>query len=162
MARRVFFSFHYQLDIVRASQVRNSWVTQDRRTAGFWDAAAWEEIRRGGDATVKKWIEGELVGTSVTVVLIGSQTSKRRYVRHEIQRSHALGKGLVGVRIHKLKDFQGHTTLKGSDPFNEFHYQDSGRGVYLSQVYRTYDYVDDDGYRNLNRWIEEAAAAAGR
>ena len=42
MARRVFFSFHYEKDIWRASQVRNSWVTKpDRESAGFWD---WEKI----------------------------------------------------------------------------------------------------------------------
>ena len=31
----------------------------------------------------------------------------------------------------------------------------------LSQIYQTYDYVDD-GYNNLGRWIEDAAQAAGR
>ncbi len=40
MARRVFFSFHYERDVWRAGQVRNSWVTKDREEAGFWDAAA--------------------------------------------------------------------------------------------------------------------------
>src|SRR5438309_1609781 len=73
VARRVFFSFHYQRDIVRASQVRNSWVTQDRQTAGFLDAAAWEKVKRGGDAAIEAWIEDQLNGTSVTVVLIGAE-----------------------------------------------------------------------------------------
>jgi len=44
MARRVFFSFHYEKDIWRASQVRNSWVMKpDREAAGFWDAASWRK-----------------------------------------------------------------------------------------------------------------------
>lgn len=44
MARRVFFSFHYERDAWRAAQVRNSWVTKpDREAAGFWDAVAWED-----------------------------------------------------------------------------------------------------------------------
>lgn len=30
MARRVFFSFHYERDIWRANQVRNRWITKDR------------------------------------------------------------------------------------------------------------------------------------
>jgi len=38
MARRVFFSFHYERDNWRAGQARNSWVTKDRESAGFWDA----------------------------------------------------------------------------------------------------------------------------
>ncbi|KKL85384.1 hypothetical protein LCGC14_1955320 [marine sediment metagenome] len=36
MVRRVFFSFHYEGDIWRSNVVRNSWVTKDRETAGFW------------------------------------------------------------------------------------------------------------------------------
>jgi len=33
MARKVFFSFHYERDIWRASIVRNSWVTKPDREA---------------------------------------------------------------------------------------------------------------------------------
>jgi MTH538 TIR-like domain (DUF1863) len=76
MARRVFFSFHYEKDGQRASVVRNSWVTKGE-DGGFIDAAAWEEVKNKGDASVKKWIEEQLMGTSVTVVLIGSETSSR-------------------------------------------------------------------------------------
>ena len=31
MARRVFFSFHYDNDINRSMTVRNSWVTQEKK-----------------------------------------------------------------------------------------------------------------------------------
>ena len=76
MARHDFFSFHYQRDIMRVSQVRNSWVTKNNgTTAGFWDAANWESVKRGGDAAIKRWIEEQLDGTSVTVVLIGAETN---------------------------------------------------------------------------------------
>ena len=76
MARHVFFSFHYERDIWRASQVRNSWVTQpNRESSGFWDAASWEEVKKKGDLEVKKWIRDQMKGTSVTVVLIGTETS---------------------------------------------------------------------------------------
>src|SRR5882762_2017770 len=107
MARHAFFSFHYQNDIWRASQVRNAWVTQDRDTAGFWDAADWGKVKRGGESAIERWIENQLNGTSVTVVLIGSQTAERKFVKYEVRRSHELGKGLLGIRIHKLKDRNG-------------------------------------------------------
>jgi len=80
MSRRSFFSFHYERDVWRAGQVRNSWVTQDRQAAGFWDAAKWEEVKKKGDEAIKKWIDDQLKGTSVTVVLIGAETSTRQYV----------------------------------------------------------------------------------
>ena len=44
MARRVFFSFHYDNDINRSMTVRNSWVTQGKEVAGFIDKAAFEQI----------------------------------------------------------------------------------------------------------------------
>ena len=46
MARKTFFSFHFKQDNWRASQVRNSWVTQDRKAAGFFDSAEWEEEKK--------------------------------------------------------------------------------------------------------------------
>ncbi|MGH7856257.1 MAG: TIR domain-containing protein [Candidatus Binatia bacterium] len=78
MARRVFFSFHYERDNWRAGQVRNSWVTKpDRESAGFWDAAAWEEVKKRGDDAIKRWIRDQMAGSSVTAVLIGRDTSTR-------------------------------------------------------------------------------------
>jgi len=55
MARRVFFSFHYERDAVRAAQVRNSNVIKNKsiETSDFIDAAKWEEIKRGGDEAIK-------------------------------------------------------------------------------------------------------------
>ncbi len=46
MARRIFFSFHYENDVWRANIVRNSWVTAD--AAGFVDAADFEEVKKVG------------------------------------------------------------------------------------------------------------------
>src|SRR5438034_10811884 len=100
MARRAFFSFHYERDNWRAGQVRNSWVTQDRESAGFWDAAAWEEVKKKGDAAIEKWIDDQLHGTSITVVLIGAETSERKYVGTEIVKSRSRGNGILGINIH--------------------------------------------------------------
>mgnify|MGYP001603832387 CR=1 FL=1 len=162
MARHAFFSFHYQNDNWRAGQVRNAWVIQDRDTAGFWDAADWEEVKRGGESAIERRIENQLDGTSVTVVLIGSQTAERKFVKYEIQRSHELGKGLLGVRIHKLKDRNGLTSSAGENPFDSFYVDTNGRRKYLSEIYPVYDWVANDGYENFADWIEKAARDAGR
>ena len=69
MARKAFFSFHYENDVWRANQVRNSWVTKDdTEAAGFIDAADFEKVEKEGEDAIKKWINNQLSGTSMTVV----------------------------------------------------------------------------------------------
>lgn len=149
MARRVFFSFHYENDVFRAGVVRNSWRMQpNRETAGFWDAAAWEQVKRRGDVAIKSWIDTQLQGTSVTAVLIGRDTASRPYVRYEIQKSWNKGNGLFGIYIHNIKDMRTKMpSMRGPDPFVPMGFT----GI------RTYDWVNDDGYTNLGRWVEAAA-----
>lgn len=157
MARRVFFSFHYERDAWRVSQVRNSWIIRGKREAQpFYDGAKWESIKKQGDAAVKKWIEEQLKGCSVTVVLIGAETADRKYVRHEIQRSHELGKGMLGIYIHNLKDSCGHSDSKGKNPFDNVYMTGNGSKQF-SGLYSTYDWIEDNGYRNIASWVEQAA-----
>jgi hypothetical protein len=104
-ARGVFFSFPYETEIWRASQVLNSWVTKpNREAAGFWDAAAWEEVKKKGEEAIERWIDKQLEGTSVTVVLIGAETSERRYVQYEMNQSWNKGNRLIGIYVHNLKE----------------------------------------------------------
>jgi hypothetical protein len=162
MARRVFFSFHYEADVWRAGQVRNSWVTKDRESAGFWDAAAWEEVKKKGETAIENWIDNQLNGTSVTVILIGEDTASRPYVGYEIKQSHGKGNGLVGISIHNLKDSKGKIATKGNNPLSNWHIQQNGQKVLLSSIYPTYDWINDDGRANMGNWIETAAKKAGR
>ena len=163
MARRVFFSFDYDRDFWRASQVRNCWMTKpERETAGFIDAASWEEGKWKGKKVVQKWIDRELEGTYVTVVLIGYKTSSSELVNYEIKQSRLLGKGLFGIYIHNLKDQDGKTDLKGKNPFENFCCEEKGKMKHLSQIYSTYDWVDNDGYNNFADWVEKAVRKAGR
>ena len=163
MARRVFFSFDYDRDIWRVSQVRNCWLAKpERETAGFVDAASWEELKWKGKEAVQKWIDRELEGTSVTVVLIGYKTSSSEFVDYEIKQSRLLRKGLFGIYIHNLKDQDGKTDLKWKNPFENFCSEEKGKMTYLSQIYSTYDWVDSDGYNNFADWVERAVRKAGR
>lgn len=148
MARRVFFSFQYQRDIFRANVVRNSWVTQDREAAGYFDASLWEEAQTKGDAAVRALIDEGLKNTSVSVVLIGKESSTRSYVKYEIEQSIARGNALLGVRIEKIKDISGNVDDAGANP--------------LPVGYLVYLWNKDDGYSNLGSWVEKAAKAAGK
>lgn len=162
MARRTFFSFHYERDIWRSCVVRNSWITQDREAAGFFDASLWEEAKKKGDDAIKRLIDAGLKNTTVTVVLVGTATASRPYVKYEIDESLKRGNGLLAVYIHGIKDKDGKTDTKGKNPFENLTIVQNGKTVYLSSLYKTYDYCTDDGYKNLGTWIEAAAKAAGK
>lgn len=146
MARKVFFSFKYE-DVSRAMVVRNSWVTQGKNAAGFIDKAEFEEVKRKGDQAIKNWIDKQLEGTSVTVVLVGEKTCDSRWVKYEIKKSIERGNGLIGIDISKIKDLQGKTSERcGEIP--------SGYSFYL--------WNNDKGYENMGDWIEQAAKDAGK
>lgn len=163
MARRVFFSFHYENDVWRANIVRNSWVTKpNTETAGFIDAAAFEQVKRGGDVGIKKWIDDQLIGTTVTAVLIGSDTNNREYVKYELQKSWEKGNGILGIYIHQIKDRYGYTSLKGNDTFGPIFTSLFDNKKYFYERFETYDWVNDNGYTNLGTWIETAAKKAGK
>ena len=165
MARHVFFSFHYQRDIWRVNQIRNSWVTQGNTTAGFWDDASWESVKKKGDQAIKSWINRQMKGTSVTVVLIGAEISTRKYVKYEIQKSYEENKGILGIRIHNLKNRSGYTDHRGENPLDVlvvnsiplFQIQNG-----YDNIYKTYNWILDNGYRNIGNWIEEATRSVGR
>lgn len=59
MARKVFYSFHYIPDNWRASQVRYIGAVEGNQPAKDND---WEAVKRGGDAAIQKWIDGQLEG----------------------------------------------------------------------------------------------------
>ena len=153
MARKTFFSFHFERDSWRAGQVRNSNVIPVECETGFMDACDWEEVKKQGPGAIERWIASQLEGTSVTASLIGAETADRPWVLHEITESWNRGNGLVGVLIHNIKDVESKTDSPGRNPLDEMRLPD---GTPLSSVCRTYDWVSDDGRANLGSWIEEA------
>ena len=146
MARRVFFSFHYSRDAWRAGQVRNSGVISGSDAAGFFDSVDWETLQRQGDSAIQRWIDGQMNGTSVTVVLIGAETAQRPWVQYEINKSWERGNGIIGVYIHNIKDQHRTTDVPGEDPFVKLGYT----GI------QTFDWINNDGRSELGNWVEEA------
>jgi hypothetical protein len=80
----------------------------------------WEEVKRGGDAAIKKWIADQLDGRTCTIVLIGAATAGRTWMKYEIEKSWNDGKAVMGIYIHNLKDLNGKQSLKGRNPFDDF------------------------------------------
>lgn len=100
MKRRVFFSFHYKPDAWRVSQIRNIGALERNRPVTHND---WEQVKRGGDAAIERWIARQMKYRSCTVVLVGSNTASRKWINYEIVRSWNDGMGVVGIHIHGWK-----------------------------------------------------------
>lgn len=162
MARRVFFSFHYERDVWRSNVVRNSWVAKpDREVAGFIDSAEFEALKRQGEEAIKRWINKQLEGTSVTVVLIGTETYKREWVRYEIIKSFDKGNGQLGIYIHNIEDRNGYTDYKGKNPFEYLmlSIDNAGRAKYYE--WDGYKWISFSKYPNCSLSFEERYRGKG-
>jgi hypothetical protein len=147
MAHRTFFSFYYDEDIWRATNVRNCGAL-NRSDIEFIDASLWEEAQAKGDTAIKSLIDGALAKATVTAVLIGANTASRRWVKYEIRESIRLGKGLFGVHVYRIKDQNGKESTQGENP--------------LSSEYRVYLWNSDNGAENLGRWVDAAYDQANK
>ena len=140
MAKRVFFSFHYD-DVIsfRANVIRNHGVTkQSGQDAGFFDASIWEDAKRHGDLSVKRLINSNLDYTSVTCVLIGNETWQRRWVRYEIMKSYDRGNSLFGIHINNIRDKNQRTFPTGPNIFDYLGFTISSDGSAMT-------YYEHDG-----------------
>lgn len=163
--RNVFFSFHYEADIFRANVVRNAWVRKGGvQSARYRDKSMWEAAKTQDPRALKRLIRDALHGTSVTVVLIGEHTADRKWIVHEIKESWKLGKGILGVNIHGIRDFRtGQTSWPGPNPFEGIQVPDEyGQDLDLGDIVDVYDWWEDEGEANFASWVEVAAQAVGR
>lgn len=156
MARRVFTSFHYVPDNWRASQVRNMGKIEGNSVVS---ANQWEEVTKGGNKAIEKWIDDNMSGKSCVIVLVGENTAGRKWIKYEIEKAWNEGRGVLGIHIHNLKNSIGNQASKGRNPFEDF----SVNGKNLSSIVKCYNppfttstYVYDYIKENIENWIEEA------
>ncbi len=156
MARKAFYSFHYQPDAWRASKVRNIGAIEGNQSVSDND---WETIKSRGNVAIKNWINGQMLGKSCVIVLIGSNTAGRKWINYEIEKGWNDGKGIFGIHIHNLTDQYDRQSIKGSNPFDEFKIGNSP----MSQFVQVYDppytvsaYVRNYIAQNLEAWVERA------
>jgi len=151
MTRHVFFSFHYDEDNWRTSQVRNM---RDRNGDRISYDNDWESVRRGNEVVIQRWIKDQMHGCSCAAVLIGSDTANRKWINYEICEAWKQGMGVLGIYIHGLKDNSGSTSSKGKNPFDYIKFN----GGSLSSVVPVYDptvYGDSNAtYANIANHME--------
>lgn len=155
MARKVFFSFHFNPDSHRAAQVRNIGAVEGNPAAS---SNEWEEAKKTSGG-IERWIDTNMSGRSCVVVLIGSATAGRKWINYEIEKGWKDGKGILGIHVHGLKNLDGSTSSMGSNPFAGYNIGTTS----MSQIVKTYNptgLTSKDIYASiadgLAGWIEEA------
>lgn len=153
----VFYSFHFDNDVMRVQQVRNMGMIEGNEPVSNND---WESVKRKGDAAVEKWIDDNMSYRRCVVVLIGTDTYKRPWVQYEIQKAWREKRGLLGIHIHNLKCPRSGTCSKGANPFDQFTLRDSNGYVVRPPVYdppasTAYSHIQ----ANLSEWVEQAIAS---
>lgn len=156
MSRKVFYSFHYELDCWRVAQIKQMGAIEGQR---LLSSNEWEQIERQPDG-IRRWINAAMQGKSCVVVLIGQQTYTRPWVDYEIRRGWEEGKGVLGVHIHGLRNRDGYICAKGPSPFGAIRMKS---GLTLANHVPVFDPPGADSKqrysaieRELPAWIEYA------
>ncbi|WP_288739730.1 TIR domain-containing protein [uncultured Rheinheimera sp.] len=157
MSRKpVFFSFHFDNDVMRVQQIRNIGALEGNTPVS---ANEWETVKRGGAKSIENWINENFKYKQCVIVLIGEETANRPWVKYEIKKAWNDGKPIFGIYIHNLKCPRNGTSAKGRNPFEQFTLPDGSK---LSSVVRCYDPSANDAYndiaRNMQQWVETAIA----
>lgn len=158
--KQVFFSFHFDNDVMRIQQIRNIGVIEGNTPVSVNE---WEEVKKKGDNAIEKWIDDNMKYRSCVVVLVGEETANRKWVKYEIKKAWKDGKGLVGIYIHNIKCPRDGKCSQGANPFDQFTFED---GKKLSSVVKCHNPNSYDAYNdiaeNIENWIESAAKKGDR
>lgn len=130
MARSSFVSFHYKNDYWRTQQVLKIGAITGE---SIIPAQNWESVKAKGEQAVHDWIDKEMANKQAVVVLIGSETASRKFVKYEIRKAWRSRIPLLGIHINGLKDSDGNTSTAGTNPFKQFGFT-SGTGSFADYV----------------------------
>lgn len=150
----VFYSFHFENDVMRVQQIRNIGTIEGNAPT---TPNEWETLKRTGKTAVENWIDQNMKYKRCIIVLIGSETADRPWVKHEIIKAWNNGKALLGIHIHNIRCPRNGTSRKGKNPFDLIKCAD---GKKLSEYVPCYDpnatYAYSEIAENMSNWISHA------
>lgn len=160
MPRSSFMSFHYQNDYWRVQQILQMGAIEGQE---ILSPQRWETVKARGPIAVQNWIDKEMAYKRAVIVLIGSQTASRQWVKYEIQKAWTAKKPLLGIRIHGLKNVNQRTSTPGPNPFAQFGFSDSTR-TYADYVpvYNPAGFNSTQVYASIKNNIESWIASGYR
>jgi hypothetical protein len=116
MNRRIYLDFDLENDLWRVDQLRSQLLGPAADQAGFFDPKEYEELLRQDTDALRQRIAERIAGTSVTLILIGTESASRPFVQLGIEESIAHQNGFVGIHIHAMDDELGAPSQSGPQP----------------------------------------------
>lgn len=156
---KVFYSFCGKDDMDRIRGIVDMlMVHSTQQPTGVIAKREWENLKEKGEDAIHNWVKKELEGTSVTVVLLGTNTLEDRFVQYQICESLRRGNAVIGVYIKDRKDKQSDSTAEKCNLHKVVAYYKYGTPIYFDYINDgIYDYESEDGGSNLDMWVEQAA-----
>ncbi|MBC9209827.1 TIR domain-containing protein [Roseomonas aerophila] len=155
--KQCFLSFHYKPDNWRVQQVKNIGSIDEQP---ILTANKWEEIKKEGDTAVESWIDRNMNNKECLIVLVGTKTAGRRWVKYEIKKAWEKGLGVMAIHIHNLKDAAGEQSEKGSNPFAGLKVDGHDVvGTVYDPPYKTSTFVYEHITENIEDWVKAAIKA---
>lgn len=162
MARKVFFSFHYERDSQRVSQIREcNCISQHFTKSPFLPKSEWEAIQRTDETAVRNWIDKNMNGTSVPILCFWLETHTRPWVKYELEKAHREKGGIVAIDLSSMSTMQNQIDPIGINPLKKA-YDSSRTELFNYSNYKTYHWINNEGRNNINKWVENAAQLVGR
>jgi hypothetical protein len=116
-------------------------------------------VKRRGDAAIRNWIDENMKWRRCVIVLVGSQTYYREWVRYEIKKAWESNKGLLGIYIHNLNSLHHGTSPQGLNPFSYFHVGQTPMDRFVP-CYDPGFYAYTTISQNMESWVNAAIEAA--
>lgn len=145
--KQVFYSFHFDKDVMRVQQIRNMGIIEGNPPVS---PNEWEEAKKhhGG---IEKWIDENMKYKACVVVLVGEETANRPWVQYEIKKAWKDKKGILGIYIHNIICPRHGKCRKGKNPFEQF----MVNGINMSHIVECYNPDEYDAYRDISRNLEK-------
>lgn len=152
----VFYSFYFDDDVMRVQQIRQMGTIDGNEPVSKND---WEMLRRTGPRAIENWIDANMKYKRCVIVLIGTNTHTRPWVKHEIKKAWEDDRAMFGIHIHNLRCPNTGVMRKGANPFDQFNFTTR---TGMTHVPRVYDPPAGNAYQhihtNLADWVERAIA----
>lgn len=153
----VYYSFDHERDAWRVRQVLD---LDGVGASSMLSVTERHELEQQGDRAVAAWIESRMRFASAVVVLVGAETDRRRWVRHEVLTAWKDRRPLLGIRIHGLLDAVGQSGERGPNPFFDVKLRTTGG--YMSDYVPLFEPEGDEPEavlmslkRELSTWLTQ-------